>query len=179
MYRQRKSTPSLAKTAALLFFIGLLIGDGVVAFFLIRGRLDSYFPAKLMMYFPVVNNNSPLGDPNSIAPTSIPTITETAQPAAKTYIVKSGDTILQIANDHGVSVDDLVNANHLTDKNVIRAGDELIIPSSSTVIPTVVPTGISTLIPTGLPSQTPGPGHARIFSAAIGTHLEGEPAAAN
>jgi LysM repeat protein len=142
MQFRRRSAGSLAKTAALLFFVGLLFADGVVAFFLIRDRLGSYFPTQPMVFLPVISRDKNASDLSTPAAYPAPTETRpetqteiktaTPQPATKTYIVKSGDTLFQIAQDQGVSVDDLVNANHLSDRNVIRAGEELIIPSPTT-----------------------------------------------
>lgn len=146
MQRRKRSTGRLVKTVGLLFFVGLLIADGFVAFFLIRQRFDLLFPAKPALYFPLINKESPLGDPGLLPSQPSSTATETPPPAAKTYIVQSGDTLSQIANDHGISVEELVNANHLGDKNVIKAGDELTIPPSSgaTVTPGTTPTSTPT-----------------------------------
>lgn len=55
------------------------------------------------------------------------------------YTVKSGDSLWSIANQYGVSVNDLINANNLT-SNVLSIGQQLIIPSStSQTIYTVQP----------------------------------------
>jgi hypothetical protein len=50
-------------------------------------------------------------------------------PAAKTYIVRSGDTIWKIANMFGVSMEAIIAANNLTNPNLIFPGQQLIIPS--------------------------------------------------
>ena len=130
MQRTRRSTNQVAQTAALMFFIGLLLADGLVAFFLIRERLSIYFPRKPVVYLPVVSKDSPLGDPTAVPPTATPGPAATATPASaqKFYVVQSGDTLWQIAQDHGVSVDDIVTANKLEDRNFIEVGQELIIP---------------------------------------------------
>ena len=48
---------------------------------------------------------------------------------AETYRVKSGDILGRIAQKYpGVSVDDIVKANSLKNKNLIRVGQELVIP---------------------------------------------------
>ncbi len=49
-------------------------------------------------------------------------------PVAKTYIVRSGDTIWKIANMFGVSMDAIIAANNLTNPNLIFPGQQLIIP---------------------------------------------------
>ena len=48
--------------------------------------------------------------------------------ADTTYVVVSGDTLSGIAQDHGVSLQDLLDANNLTVNDIIYAGQELIIP---------------------------------------------------
>ena len=52
-----------------------------------------------------------------------------------TYTVQSGDSLWSIANNFGVTVNDLKNANGLT-SNLLSIGQVLIIPSSSTNNPT-------------------------------------------
>jgi LysM repeat protein len=49
--------------------------------------------------------------------------------------VRSGDTIELIAGRFGVSVEDIVAANNLTDPDLIRVGDILIIPGASAPSP--------------------------------------------
>ena len=49
-------------------------------------------------------------------------------PAANTYVVSEGDTILSIAEEMGVDADDLIAANDLADPDMILQGDELRIP---------------------------------------------------
>ncbi len=46
----------------------------------------------------------------------------------KTHIVKKGESLWVIAKKYGVTVRDLVEANHIADKNVIMVNQELIIP---------------------------------------------------
>ncbi len=47
---------------------------------------------------------------------------------SRTYIVEPGDTLWAIATRHGVSLQALMNANGITDANVIWAGQKLVIP---------------------------------------------------
>lgn len=51
------------------------------------------------------------------------------------YVVGWGDTIYLIASRHGVTVQDIVAANNLTDPDLIRAGDVLIIPGVAAPAP--------------------------------------------
>ncbi len=51
-----------------------------------------------------------------------------AVPEIKTHIVKKGESLWVIAKKYGVTVRDLVEANHIADKNIIMVNQELIIP---------------------------------------------------
>jgi hypothetical protein len=64
--------------------------------------------------------------------TSSPSPSPSPTPVASTYIVQSGDTLSQIAQRFGVSLDALIaaNAENLPDPNNLQIGDELIIPAS-------------------------------------------------
>jgi LysM repeat protein/predicted nucleic acid-binding Zn ribbon protein len=71
-----------------------------------------------------------------LEPTATPTLEPTATPAPTpisvapsftTHTVESGETLLGIAGVYGVTVEDIQQANNLTDE-LIRPGDELVIP---------------------------------------------------
>ncbi|WP_214828680.1 LysM peptidoglycan-binding domain-containing protein [Exiguobacterium algae] len=51
---------------------------------------------------------------------------------AKTYTVKSGDTLYGIARTYGVSVSALASANNITNTNLIYVGQVLVIPGTTT-----------------------------------------------
>ncbi|MGE3269852.1 MAG: peptidoglycan DD-metalloendopeptidase family protein [Chloroflexota bacterium] len=55
----------------------------------------------------------------------------------KTYTVQASDTMYSIAKRHGVSVDAILWANDLTDPNVLKQGQQLVIPPSSGKLHTV------------------------------------------
>jgi LysM repeat protein len=71
------------------------------------------------------------GTPTGAAPQSTPAPT---QPPARVpaegveHVVAWGETVEIIASRYGVSADDIVAANNLTNPDLIRAGDVLIIP---------------------------------------------------
>ena len=78
-----------------------------------------------------------LESPTEAAPTPTP-VPPTAASAATTtpvegssYTVQPGDTLSGIAAKTGVSIDDIITANNLSDSNVISVGQELIIPGWS------------------------------------------------
>ncbi|MEM9565896.1 MAG: LysM domain-containing protein [Actinomycetota bacterium] len=70
--------------------------------------------------------------------TTLPPVTETttttAPPpptaAAGTYVIQPGDTLSVIAEQFGVSVQAISEANQITDVNAIQPGQELIIPGA-------------------------------------------------
>ena len=52
-----------------------------------------------------------------------------AQLPVSTYEVKQGDTLAEIANNHGTSVSELVKANNLSDPNELQINQRLVIPT--------------------------------------------------
>jgi LysM repeat protein len=62
----------------------------------------------------------------SAKPTTTPTIAPTATPV--TYTVQEGDSLYTIALDLGIALEDLMDANGLTDPNRLEIGQELIVP---------------------------------------------------
>ena len=71
-------------------------------------------------------------------PTATPTPAPTATPTPVTYIVQRGDYLSAIAGEYGVTVEDLVEANGITDPNRISVGQVLVIPR---VTPATTETG--------------------------------------
>lgn len=49
-------------------------------------------------------------------------------PSGPTYTIQSGDTLNVIAVKFGVSVDDIIKANNITNPNILSAGQQIIIP---------------------------------------------------
>lgn len=72
------------------------------------------------------------------------TPTPTATPTPVIYVIKAGDTLLPIARQFGVTVEDIQNANGITDPRRLSIGQEIIIPAPP-----------SEGGPTGVPSPTP------------------------
>jgi membrane-bound lytic murein transglycosylase D len=58
----------------------------------------------------------------------------TAQKRSQFYRVKRGDTASQIASTHGISLTSLITANHLTKQGLIRSGQNLRIPHTTSAI---------------------------------------------
>jgi len=98
----------------------------------------------------------------SSTPTTTPTptatrITTVPPTAATTYAVKSGDTLASIAPRFNVSVAALQTANGITDARLLRVGQTLRIPSSTTAAPVQVSTATAVIIKPlpSIPTATP------------------------
>ena len=62
------------------------------------------------------------------------------QPSPPTVTIESGDTLSELAEEHGVTVDDLLDANpDITNADVIYAGDDITIPTTTPSPPSVTP----------------------------------------
>jgi LysM repeat protein len=70
--------------------------------------------------------------PTAAPPTAAPTEAPSA-PAQRTYVVQPGDTLRGIAEQFGVSVQALIEANNLTpeEADALRIGQELVIPPAN------------------------------------------------
>jgi LysM repeat protein len=85
------------------------------------------------------------------APPQTATITPPPYP---TYVVVGGDTCLGIALRFGVTLDELMAANRISDCNLLNLGKVLFVPVHGTPTPTATP---SRLVPTAMPSATAAP----------------------
>ena len=93
-------------------------------------------PAPTPTPAPVAPNPNPVGQP-----------AQTSQTVE--YIVQSGDTLLRIANRFGVTTQQIITLNSITNPNLIRVGQRLLIPVSTA--------GVSAPATTTSPSPTPSP----------------------
>jgi murein DD-endopeptidase MepM/ murein hydrolase activator NlpD len=69
--------------------------------------------------------------PEAETPESAETPAANTPIVPKTYTVQANDTMYSIAKRHSVSVDAILWANNLTDPNVIKQGQQLVIPPST------------------------------------------------
>jgi LysM repeat protein len=69
-----------------------------------------------------------IGQVASAVPTTAPT--KAPSPTPHIYIIQSGDTLLAIAQEYGISIDDLMSTNRLESADSLTAGQELIIPKA-------------------------------------------------
>jgi LysM repeat protein len=99
----------------------------------------------------------------TIENTESPSVTLTAAPPVTPetllYTVQAGDTLGAIAQAYAVSLEHLMSANGITDPNLLRVGQTLIIPVHPPLTPTAGPPAETSPepAPTGEPLSTPLP----------------------
>ena len=87
-------------------------------------------------------------------PTLDPAVATDAPAWYTIYVVQVGDTLDEIAREHGTTVDAIVELNGISNPSRIDPGQEIKIPTeypSPTPVPTVTPQPTSTPLPTSLP----------------------------
>lgn len=105
-----------------------------------------------------------IADPNRIVPGEVIKLTGSPAPAATTkpaggatgtvsYTVKPGDTVDSIAARFGTTEAEVVALNHLSDPNLILAGQVLRLPSGA--VASATSTGLHAVAGAGSPAQTP------------------------
>jgi hypothetical protein len=131
------SSQTLARIAAVLFFLVLVLADAVIGFFVLRDTVYTMkFPHQL--YFPVISHDKD-ANPNPIpypidtptpTPGPPPTVTPTPMPAVVDLkiTVQPGDTLSGLSVKYDVSMDDLAAANKISDRHWLSVGQELLIP---------------------------------------------------
>ncbi len=117
----------------------------------------------------------PLSSAGRIVPTARPDIRITPAPAqdvratatafarqiiptptpAGLYIVKPGDTLSKIADEHVTTVDEIMAANNLIDPNRIEVGQHLTIPSGEAALDATVTTAPDTGDAGAMPAASP------------------------
>ncbi len=117
----------------------------------------------------------PLSSAGRVAPTARPDIRITPAPAqdvratatafarqiiptptpAGLYIVKPGDTLSKIADEHVTTVDEIMAANNLIDPNRIEVGQHLTIPSGAPASEAIVTAAPDTGDAGAMPAASP------------------------
>lgn len=80
--------------------------------------MKRYRPFQLILSFVLLLSLAPINGAGA----------QESQPSGPVYIVQPGDTLWDIAQRFGVSMDELANANGITDAGRLSAGDQLVIP---------------------------------------------------
>jgi len=83
-------------------------------------------------------------------------------------VVAAGDTLSSLAKAHGVSIDQLLAANHLSDPNQLSVGQTLVLSGAPAAPPAPVPTAP---IPVPTASQLPAAAIAGQVTVASGQTL--------
>ena len=100
---------------------------------------------------------NPIKGKEQISPEEIHKTIVNFQTGGSTYKIKPGDTLSQIANRFGTSVQELVDLNKINDPNLIIANQTLNLPSAQAVAPqpsTVQPAAqASSIQPSAAPAQ--------------------------
>ena len=104
----------------------LLIGTGTTA---CRSSHSTPTPTQPLVTPSLTPTAEVAASPSPPSPTATPT------PEPVIYIVQQGDTLGAIAQEYGVTVDALVEANNLEDPNRLSIGQRLIIPLTPTEAP--------------------------------------------
>lgn len=98
-------------------------------------------------------NPAPAETPGTQETSTSPTPT----PAAVIYTVGEGDYLELVAEQYGISAEELAEANGITTESVLQVGHELVIPNlQATAVPTPTPTSALTPKPLRV-SPTPRP----------------------
>lgn len=74
-----------------------------------------------------------------------------------TYKMEAGDTLLALASRFGSSVEAIMKRNNLSSPTELKIGQEIVIPTNSTILATTTPTATATPSATATASTTPRP----------------------
>jgi LysM repeat protein len=103
------------------------VRQGVTVYRLIELNPDISADALWVGQVIIIQNSNPWTSTPVTGGTTIPSGVGTGY-GNRTHIVEPGDTLWAIATRYGVSLQALMNANRITDANVIWAGQKLVIP---------------------------------------------------
>lgn len=110
----------------------------------------------------------PKATPPTTTPPKTPTNTppSTQSPATRTHVVRPGDTLTQISEEHKVKLAEVLALNHLTPRSVIHPGDRIVLP--------VAPGSVSARTTQGQPGAgTTAPAATRTYVVRSGDSLIG------
>lgn len=113
----------------------------------------------------------------AVSTPTAPPVVSPSSPGPLLYTIQEGDTLGAIAQTYGVSVEDLIAVNSLTDPDVLHVGQALIIPVGGSPPPTTGPSAealpepsptavpLPTLLPTPTPSGPPLVGIGQVLGS--------------
>ena len=112
----------------------------------------SLLPTEVPLITPVPSQPTEPGGAEGTSESVEVTTPEATQPSSQTqvYVVNPGDSMNKIAQQFGITPEELAQANNMNVNDTIHPGDELIIPGGTAVVEGPTPT------PTTLPAQGTG-----------------------
>jgi hypothetical protein len=113
--RSRGGLPGVPRVAVLAGALGI----AALALFMLPALLG------------IGGGGAPDGSPSPSRPVATPSaeVTPVPAPTAQVYVIKQKDTLSKVANQFGVTLDELLAANpEITDPNKISIGQQIIIP---------------------------------------------------
>lgn len=110
---------------------------------------DTRYADKLNAIIETYNLTQYDGKQTPSAPQPKPTVSSPIKITGDTYTVKSGDTLSDIANRSGVSIDNLAKWNNIKNKNVISVGQVLKMTAPAVANPQPKPTSKTYTVKSG------------------------------
>ena len=157
-YHKRQQMSKKAPIILIIAAILLIVGAVVTIFWVLGAKrpniplLSSETPTPTntaTATATVTLTSTPTDTPTEPPPTNTPTATLIATPSGPSiYIVQEDDTLVGIAEKFGIDLALLLAMNPGIDPNLIKVGDQIIIPAPNTELPTATP------IPSDLPRGT-------------------------
>jgi LysM repeat protein len=159
------------RSTLLALLLTLILAGRVAAdttYTVVRGDTLSAIARRFGVTVPALAEANHLVNPNLIyvgqtlvvpgvaAPGANPSPPSPPPPAGAAYVVRPGDTLYRIAIAHGVTIAALVQANNLSNPNLLFVGQVLLLPGAA--VPPDPPTGAPTQpTPTLIPAPIPPP----------------------
>lgn len=119
--RTRLPAVAIPRSSSLtLWFVALIVAAAVL-----------FFVPPLLLRLGGVGGERPTATPAPATSTPAPSVapTPTPAPTPQTYVIAPGDSLARVARRFGVTLEELLAANpQITDKDLIRIGDEIVVP---------------------------------------------------
>jgi len=153
------------RTWAIFIIVNVIVSAGVmltILFIWERTHSPATAPADRTVTAISPTLTSPAGE-TAVSSPSPPPLAASTSPAPLVYYVQEGDTLGAIAQTYGVSVEDLMAANGISDPHLLYPGQTLVIstapppppPDEANAEPSPEPTPVDTTPVTPLPTLTP------------------------